>query len=145
MDNTRLQKHALNYKPRGRRDRGRPRERWQRVEAGRGQKTYPRRKMMMMTFWIVPVCISHSACILTSYDLQNPNESFHAESQHVSCTANAPETYLDDIRFEFQLYNLPHNYWLFSVRPATNWMSVNPSHHNSLIPRQIVTVAEQRR
>ena len=26
MDNTRLQKHALNYKPRGRRDRGRPQE-----------------------------------------------------------------------------------------------------------------------
>jgi len=27
MDNTRLPKHALNYKPRGRRDRGRPRKR----------------------------------------------------------------------------------------------------------------------
>ena len=27
-DNTRLPKHALNYKPRGRRDRGRPRKRW---------------------------------------------------------------------------------------------------------------------
>jgi len=26
MDNTRLPKHALNYKPRGRRDRGRPRK-----------------------------------------------------------------------------------------------------------------------
>ena len=26
-DNTRLPKHALNYKPRGRRDRGRPRDR----------------------------------------------------------------------------------------------------------------------
>jgi len=37
MDNTRLPKHALNYKPRGRRDRGRPRKRWQRVETGRGQ------------------------------------------------------------------------------------------------------------
>ena len=33
MDNTRLPKHALNYKPRGRRDRGRPRKRWQRVDA----------------------------------------------------------------------------------------------------------------
>ena len=36
MDNTRLPKHALNYKPRGRRDRGRPRKRWQRVDAGTG-------------------------------------------------------------------------------------------------------------
>ena len=39
MDNTRLPKHALHYKPRGRRDRGRPRERWQRVDAGTGQST----------------------------------------------------------------------------------------------------------
>ena len=36
MDNTRLPKHALDYKPRGRRDRGRPRKRWQRVDAGTG-------------------------------------------------------------------------------------------------------------
>ena len=39
MDNTRLAKHALNYKPRGRRDRGRLRKRWQRVDAGTGQST----------------------------------------------------------------------------------------------------------
>ena len=39
MDNTRLPKYALNYKPRGRRDRGRPRKRWQRVDAGTGQST----------------------------------------------------------------------------------------------------------
>ena len=39
MDNTRLPKHALNYKPRGRRDLGRPRKRWQRVDAGTGQTT----------------------------------------------------------------------------------------------------------
>jgi hypothetical protein len=39
MDNTRLPKHALNYKPQGRRDRGRPRKRWKRVDAGTGQKT----------------------------------------------------------------------------------------------------------
>ena len=39
MDNTRLPKHALNYKPRGRRDRGRPRKRWQCVGAGTGQTT----------------------------------------------------------------------------------------------------------
>jgi hypothetical protein len=39
MDNTRLPKHALNYKPRGRRDRGTPRKRWQRFDAGRGQST----------------------------------------------------------------------------------------------------------
>jgi hypothetical protein len=39
MDNTRLPKHALNYKPRGRRDRGHPRKRWQLVDAGTGQTT----------------------------------------------------------------------------------------------------------
>jgi len=39
MDNTRLPKHALNYKPRGRRDRGRPRKGWQCVGAGTGQTT----------------------------------------------------------------------------------------------------------
>jgi len=39
MDDTRLPKHALNYKPRGRRDRGRPRERWQWVDVGTGQTT----------------------------------------------------------------------------------------------------------
>jgi hypothetical protein len=39
MDNTRLPKHALNYKPRGRRNRGRPRKRLQRVDAGKGQMT----------------------------------------------------------------------------------------------------------
>jgi len=36
MDNTRLPKHTLTYKPRGRRDRGRPRKEWQRVNAGTG-------------------------------------------------------------------------------------------------------------
>jgi hypothetical protein len=40
MDNTRLPKHALNYKPRRRRRvRGRPRKRWQRVDAGTDQAT----------------------------------------------------------------------------------------------------------
>jgi len=39
MNNTGLPKHALNYKPRGRRDRGRPRKRWQCVDAGTGQTT----------------------------------------------------------------------------------------------------------
>ena len=39
MDNTRLPQQALNHKPRGRRDRGRPRKRWQRVDAGTGQST----------------------------------------------------------------------------------------------------------
>ena len=39
MDNTRLPKHALNYKARGRRDRGRPMKRWQRVDGGTGQAT----------------------------------------------------------------------------------------------------------
>jgi hypothetical protein len=37
MDNTRPTKHALNYKARGRRDRGCPRKRWQRVDAGTAQ------------------------------------------------------------------------------------------------------------
>jgi len=39
MDNTRLPKHALNYKPLGRRDRGRPRKRRQRFNPGTGQTT----------------------------------------------------------------------------------------------------------
>jgi hypothetical protein len=38
-DNTRLPKHALNYKPRGRIDRGRPKKRWPRFDAGTGQST----------------------------------------------------------------------------------------------------------
>jgi hypothetical protein len=37
MDNTRLPKHTHNYKPRGRRDCGRPSKRWQCVDAGTGQ------------------------------------------------------------------------------------------------------------
>jgi len=39
MDNTSLPKHALNYKPRGRRDRGRPWKRWQSVNSGTVQAT----------------------------------------------------------------------------------------------------------
>jgi len=39
MDNTRLPKHVLKYKPRGRRDRGRPKKRWQCIDAGTGQTT----------------------------------------------------------------------------------------------------------
>jgi len=39
MDNIKLPKHALNYKPRGRRDRGRPRKLWQCVDAGTGRTT----------------------------------------------------------------------------------------------------------
>jgi len=39
MDNTRLPKYALTCKPRGRRDRGRPRKRWQCVDAGTDQTT----------------------------------------------------------------------------------------------------------
>jgi hypothetical protein len=39
MDIIGLPKHALSYKPRGRRDRGRPRKRWQRVDAGTVQAT----------------------------------------------------------------------------------------------------------
>jgi hypothetical protein len=40
-DNTKLPKHTLNYKPRGRRDRGHPRKRWQRVDSGTDQTTQP--------------------------------------------------------------------------------------------------------
>ena len=39
MDRTRVAKYVLTYKPRGRRDRGRPRKRWQGVDAGTGQTT----------------------------------------------------------------------------------------------------------
>jgi len=39
MDNARLPKYVLNYKPRGRRDRRRHRKRWQSVDAGTGQTT----------------------------------------------------------------------------------------------------------
>jgi hypothetical protein len=39
LDNTRLPKHDLNYKTRGREDRGRPRKRWQRVDVGTGKST----------------------------------------------------------------------------------------------------------
>jgi hypothetical protein len=61
MDNTRLPKHALNYKPPGRRNRGRPRKRWQRVEPEEVKRPKPwktkkkenkekkeKKKMMMM-------------------------------------------------------------------------------------------------
>ena len=48
LDNTRLPKHALNYKPRGRRDRGRPRKRWQSVDAGTINRPNPRGKMLMI-------------------------------------------------------------------------------------------------
>jgi hypothetical protein len=47
MDNTRLPKNALNYKPRGR-DRGRPRKRWQRVDTEQVKRPNPWRKMMMI-------------------------------------------------------------------------------------------------
>jgi hypothetical protein len=42
-------KHALNYKPRGRRDRGRTRKRWQRVKRPKPWK----KKMMMMTMMML--------------------------------------------------------------------------------------------
>jgi len=38
-ENTRLPNNALKYKPRGRRDRGRSRKRWQCIDAGTGQTT----------------------------------------------------------------------------------------------------------
>jgi hypothetical protein len=40
MDNTRLPKHVLNCKPRGRSYRGRPRKQWQGVDGGTGHSTY---------------------------------------------------------------------------------------------------------
>src|SRR5215475_8786958 len=48
MDNTRLPKHALIYKPRGRRDRGRPRKRWQRVDAEQVKRPNPLKKKKKM-------------------------------------------------------------------------------------------------
>ena len=39
MDNTRLPKHALKYKPQGRRDSGCPKKQWQCIDAGTRQKT----------------------------------------------------------------------------------------------------------
>jgi hypothetical protein len=48
MDNTRLPKHTVNYQHRGRRDRGRPRKRWQRVEQVKRPNQW--KKMMMMIF-----------------------------------------------------------------------------------------------
>jgi hypothetical protein len=39
MDNNRLLKHALTYKPRGRKDHGRPRKQWQHIKARTGQTT----------------------------------------------------------------------------------------------------------
>jgi hypothetical protein len=39
LDNTRRPKHALDYKPRGRSDRGHPWKRWQLVDAGKVQTT----------------------------------------------------------------------------------------------------------
>ena len=40
MDNNRLPKQALNYKSRGRRDRGRPKKSWQSADVVTGQTTY---------------------------------------------------------------------------------------------------------
>jgi len=48
MDNTRLPKPVFNYKPRGRRNRGRPRKRWQRLMPERVNRPNPCRKIMMM-------------------------------------------------------------------------------------------------
>ena len=39
IDNSRIPKHSLKYKPRGRRDRGCPKKQWQCIDAGAGQKT----------------------------------------------------------------------------------------------------------
>jgi len=55
MDNTRLPKHALNHNPRGRRDRGRPRNRWQFVDAEQVKRPNPWSKMMMMMMMMTMV------------------------------------------------------------------------------------------
>jgi len=48
MDNTRLPKHALNYKPRGRRDRGRPGNDGNASMPEQVKRPNPWRKKMMM-------------------------------------------------------------------------------------------------
>jgi hypothetical protein len=52
MDNTRLPKHALSYQPRGKRDHGRPRKRWQRSMPEQVKRPDPwkkkKKKMLMM-------------------------------------------------------------------------------------------------
>ena len=69
-DNTRLPKHALNYKPRGRRDRGRPRKRWQCVDAEHFKRPNPwRKKKMMMiivsNFAAKSFLLDHTEAVLT--------------------------------------------------------------------------------
>jgi len=48
MDNNKLPKHALNYKPRGRRDHGRPRKRGNASMPEQVKRPNPWSKMMMM-------------------------------------------------------------------------------------------------
>jgi len=59
LDNTRLPKHALNYKPRGRRDRGRPRKRWHASVPEQVKRPNQWRKMMMMFCMSVKLGRSH--------------------------------------------------------------------------------------
>jgi hypothetical protein len=51
MDNNRLPKHPQLQTSREKRSWT---ERWQRVDAGTGQTTYPWRKMMMMMMMMIP-------------------------------------------------------------------------------------------
>ena len=72
------------------------------------------------------------------------DETLHTEGHHVLCIVNASGAYLEEVQFEFTLYNLPHNCYLFLARQYANWMTVNASHHNSLVSSQTVITAEQR-
>ena len=57
MDNTRLPKHALNCKPRRRRDRGRPRKRWQCIDAGSNDLIHGGRWWWWWWWWFFTAAI----------------------------------------------------------------------------------------
>jgi hypothetical protein len=62
MDNTRPPKHALNYKPRGRKDRGRPRKRGKASMPEQRKRPNPWRKMIVCL--LVWRCVSWRKLIL---------------------------------------------------------------------------------
>jgi hypothetical protein len=61
MDDIRLPKHALNHKPRGRRDRGRPRKRWQCVDAEQVKRANPWEIIIIIIIIIIGVSESSTS------------------------------------------------------------------------------------